>query len=156
MNQDDLLKRLDQEFVFIMDFSKCFGLRLGNFTNDDNARFKIWLHKLCVEPYETITRKRLRNAYGCKLLTCMAMGQLTGPFTEIPRLGHLEPIRIKTAVDPDPEWLKEYVSTNVNSNSKHCKTYMASKVLDNDKGACAYVAVTMNDTDLTKPHMKEA
>lgn len=145
MNEEDLLNRLDQNFVFIMDFSSSFRFNMTKFTNDNVYTFKLWLHRLCVDPYDTITKKRMRNAYASKLLTCMAMGQLTLPFTRIPLLGQLEPISIETAVDPDPQWLEDFVSAKDDKDASNGNTYMASKVLDNGKGACAYVAVSMKD-----------
>lgn len=145
MNEADLFNRLDQNFVFIMDFSSSFRLKMAKFTHDNGSTFKLWLKKLCVDPYETIDKKRLRNAYACELLTCMAMGRLTLPFTRMPQNGPLEPISLQTAVDPEPVWLKDFVSGKDDNDTAYRKTYMASKVLDNGKGACAYVAVSMND-----------
>lgn len=150
MNENELLNRLDQHFVFIMDFSKCYRFTLAKFTNENINIFKIWLHKLCVEPYDTIAKKRLRNAYASKLLTCLSMGQLTLPFTEIPQLGYLEPISVNKTVDAEPLWLKDFVSVENANDTANDNTYMASKVLDNEKGACAYVAVSMNDRNRLK------
>lgn len=153
MNEEYLLNRLDKNFVFIMDFSSSFRRNMATFTNDNGYTFKLWLHKLCVDPYDTIAMKRLRNAYASKMLTCLSMGQLTLPFTRMPQLGPLKSISIKTAVDPEPEWLKEFVSAKDENVAANCKTYMASNVLDNGKGACAYVAVSMKDSVRTEPQL---
>lgn len=144
MNENEILNRLDKTFVFITSFSSSFRFEIAKFTNENMNTLKIWLHKLYVEPYDTIANKRLRNAYACELLKCMAMGKLTLPFTIIPDLGELEPIPIKTAVDPEPEWLQDFVSAKDDNHIANVQTLMSSKVCDNGKGACAYVAVSMD------------
>lgn len=148
MNEDDLLKRLDQEYVFISHFIPTFRSNHGKFNSDDKNKFNLWLHKLCVDQYDSIDKKRLRNAYACKFLTCVAKGRLTGPFSEIPTLGELEPIPIKTTVDQEPVWLKDFVNAGDHKDPSNFNTYMASDILENGNGACAFVAVSMDDSEI--------
>ena len=147
MNDYDVDIRLDEDFLFILNFSKSF---LNNFTHnpEENELCQAWLNKLCCELVSGVDSKRVRNTYLCKLLTCMQAGALTGPFVERPNEGPLEALPMLPLSDMEPPWLKDVLQNEVKvvtEGGKDCRTYLNTKLLDNNEGACAYIAMSVTD-----------
>lgn len=157
MTTESTEQRLDEDFVFILDF---FGTYMGNFKSKpiEQEIFQQWLDKLCIEPQRGRQKKRIRNSYLCKLFTCLQASRLTPPFTEKPGNGPLQPMpNIPVSAGAEPPWLKEFLAEQKNqaifnemsgdastatAAAKQNRTYLATKLMKNDNGACAYLAVS--------------
>lgn len=148
MSDLNLNLKLDEEFLYILEFSKTV---LSNFSNDQiqNSLCDQWLSKLCSDSYEKMNAKRTRNSYLTKLIVCMFNGQLSEMFLEKPPEGDLNAIEMPFIIETEPYWLKDAIGSNENGNlndgGKDCRTYMSTKMLDDNRGVCAYIAMNVTD-----------
>lgn len=151
MLKNDLGLRLDEDFLYILNFLKN---SLDAFQEEDKAEERklgtMWLEKLCGEMHTTVTAKRLRNNYLTRLVSCYQMGKLLEPFLDMPPKDHLAPMQLMEKPEADPTWLNELLEAAKEvmiggTQTKDCQTYISSKVFDQNKGACAYIAVAVAD-----------
>lgn len=152
MLKNDLGLRLDEDFLYILNFLKH---SLDAFQNEDRVEERhlsnLWLEKLCGEMHTTITAKRLRNNYLTRLVSCFQCGKLMDPFLNQPPKDNLEPVPLLEKPEANPTWLndlleeaKELMPTT-GQQTKDCQTYISSKIFDQNRGACAYIAVAVAD-----------
>ncbi|XP_037904757.1 uncharacterized protein LOC119647727 [Hermetia illucens] len=148
MNEFDVDLRLDEDFLFIFNFSKDI---LTNLTErpQENELCQHWLAKLCMERVEGLHAKRLRNNYLVRLLSFLREGKLADPFLVPPKDGPLEPLPVIEITDKEPPWLKQLIAESEQETdyeaAKDCRLYLNTKVFDENRGACAYLAISVAD-----------
>ncbi len=87
--------KYDNEFIGLLNE---IGIRLPNFSKQDQLKIKSWINLLTI-PCETTETQKNRNLYGIKLINQMINGKLEEPFIRHPNglndLKWLSPIDIK-------------------------------------------------------------
>lgn len=144
MSDSNLNLKLDEDFLYILDFSKNVSKNFAK-DPDQNSLCNQWLTKLNSVSYEGMTAKRTRNSYLTKLIICMFDRKLSKMFLKKPPTGDLESIPMPFVIETEPYWLKDAIGSGEANGAKDCQTYMSTKMLDNNRGICAYLGMNIVD-----------